>query len=279
MTVLKTRFLLGTAMLLAFFCIIFLDYTFDSDIGLGLLSMFVAGIGLLEFYNLVEKKGFEPFRVSGIIGGIIVFVGFWLSAYEEGINPIYPCIFVFIVLWLFGAQALRQSTTGTIKNVSVTIFGIIYTFFLLSFVMSIRHMPNGLGVILLVLLITKGGDIGGYLFGSKFGKHKLSSFSPNKTIEGALFGLFCSLIIALGLNAMPGIRILSFYLIMPFGLLIGASGIFGDLIESIIKRDMDVKDSSSVIPAFGGVLDTLDSLLVSIPVAYYFFVITGDYSG
>ncbi len=136
-------------------------------------------------------------------------------------------------------------------------------------------MPKGFCIILLVLLITKGGDIGGYFFGSGFGKHKLSSFSPNKTIEGALSGLLCSLMIAIGLNSIPEIRILPIYLIIPFGLLLGASGIFGDLIESVIKRDMDVKDSSGVIPAFGGILDIIDSLLISIPVAYYFLVIIG----
>jgi CDP-diglyceride synthetase len=139
--------------------------------------------------------------------------------------------------------------------------------------MPIRHMPNGLNLILIVLLLAKGGDIGGYLFGRKFGRHKFSSFSPNKTIEGAAFALFCSLMIAVGLNALPGMKVMPFYLIVPFGLLVGASGIIGDLIESIIKRDMAVKDSSSAIPAFGGLLDILDSLLISIPVAYFLLII------
>jgi phosphatidate cytidylyltransferase len=275
MTALKKRFLFGTAILVTFFCIIFLDYIFDSDIGLGFLGILTGGIGLLEFYNLAEKRDIEPFKVSGIISGVIVFIGFWLSAYGEGISRIYPGIFVLITLWLFGIKALKRDPEGTIKNISITIFGIIYTFFFLSFIMPIRHMSNGTGIILLVLLITKCGDIGAYIFGSKFGKHKLSSFSPNKTIEGALFGLFCSVIIAIGLNILPGIRILPLYLIIPFGLLIGVSGMCGDLMESVIKRDAGVKDSSSVIPAFGGMLDILDSLLISIPVAYCFFVIIG----
>ncbi len=275
MSVLKTRIIFGTAMLTAFFCIILSDYVFDTDIGLGLVGIFIGGIGLLEFYNLAEKKDFEPFKVSGIIAGIVVFSGFWLSACGEGINPIFPCIFVLIVLWLFCVQALKQDPDGTIKNISVTLFGIIYTFFPLSFVMPIRHMSKGLGIILLILLITKGGDIGAYFWGSRLGKHKLSEFSPGKTIEGTLFGLFCSLLIAVGLNIVPGFRILPLYLIIPFGLLIGASGVFGDLIESIIKRDAGVKDSANVVPAFGGVLDMVDSLLVSIPVAYYFLVIIG----
>jgi len=273
MSVLKTRIILGTAMLVAFCGIIYIDYAFDSDIGIGILGVLAGGICLYEFYNIVEKKGFAPFKVSGIIGGVIVFLGLWLSAYEEGLKPIYSCILFPIVFWLFFVQALKRGIDDTIKNVSVTVFGIIYICFFLSFIMPIRHMPNGLSVILIVLLLTKGGDIGGYLFGRKFGRHKLTSFSPNKTIEGASFALFCSLMIAVGLNALPGMRVMPFYLIVPFGLLVGASGIIGDLIESIIKRDMAVKDSSSAIPAFGGLLDILDSLLISIPVAYFFLII------
>ncbi|MCR4288752.1 MAG: phosphatidate cytidylyltransferase [Candidatus Scalindua sp.] len=273
MSVLKTRIILGAAMLLAFCGIIYIDYAFNSDTGIGILGILAAGICLFEFYNIVEKKGFAPFKVSGIIGGIIVFSGLWISAYEEGLKPIYSCILFPIVFWLFFVQALKRGIDDTIKNVSVTVFGIIYICFFLSFIMPIRHMPNGLNLILIVLLLTKGGDIGGYLFGRKFGRHKLTTFSPNKTIEGAAFALFCSLMIAVGLNALPGMKVMSFCLIVPFGLLVGASGIIGDLIESIIKRDMAVKDSSSAIPAFGGLLDILDSLLISIPVAYFFLII------
>ena len=273
MSVLKTRIILGTAMLIAFCGIIYLDYAFDSDVGIGILGILAGGICLFEFYNIVEKKGFAPFKVSGIIGGVIVFLGLWLSTCEEEYKPIYSCILFPVVFWLFFVQAIKRGVEDTIKNVSVTVFGIIYICFFLSFIMPIRHMPNGLNVILIVLLLTKGGDIGGYLFGRKFGRHKFSSFSPKKTIEGASFALFCSLMIAIGLNALPGMRVMPFYLIVPFGLLVGASGIIGDLIESIIKRDMAVKDSSSAIPAFGGLLDILDSLLISIPVAYFFLIL------
>ncbi len=275
MSVLKTRIILGTVMLVVFCGIIFLDYLFDSDIGLGLLGLFAGGVCLLEFYKIVEKKDFAPFKVSGIIGGVFVFLGLWLSLHVECLNPIYKCILFPIVFWLFCIQALKRGIDDTIKNISVTVFGIIYICFFLSFIMLIRHMNSGLSLILIVLMVTKGGDIGGYLFGRKFGRHKFSTFSPNKTIEGALFALFSSLMIAVGLNSIPGMRVLPFYLILPFGLFVGASGIIGDLIESIIKRDMVVKDSSSAIPAFGGLLDILDSLLISIPVAYYFLLIIG----
>ena len=262
-------------MLAVFFGIIFMDYVFDSDIGLGIIALIVGLVALWEFYTLVEKKDFSPFKVSGTVWGVIVFLGLWLSVYRENFDQVFHGIFFFIVLWLFGNQFVKQGTNGAIRNVSVTIFGIIYTFYFISFVIMVRHMPKGSAIILMVLLITKGGDIGGYFFGSWLGKHKLSVISPKKTIEGALFGLLSSLAIAVGLNSIPGIHVLPVSLIIPFGVLLGAVGIFGDLIESVMKRDVEVKDSSSVIPAFGGILDVIDSLLVTIPVAYYFFVMIG----
>ncbi len=90
-----------------------------------------------------------------------------------------------------------------------------------------------------------------------------------------VFGLLSSVAIAVGLNSLPGMKVLPIYIIIPFGFLLSAVGIFGDLIESVMKRDVDVKDSSGVIPAFGGILDLIDSLLLSIPVAYYFLMMIG----
>jgi len=101
MSVLKTRIILGTAMLLGFCGIVFFDYSFDSDKGLGFVGLLAGGLCLFEFYNIVEKKGFAPFKVSGIIGGVIVFLGLWLSAYEEGLKPIYAGIFFPIFLFLY----------------------------------------------------------------------------------------------------------------------------------------------------------------------------------
>ncbi len=100
MSVLKTRIILGTAMLLGFCGIVYFDYSFDSDKGLGFVGLLAGGLCLFEFYNIVEKKGFAPFKVSGIIGGVIVFSGLWLSAYEEGLKPIYACIFFAYAEWI-----------------------------------------------------------------------------------------------------------------------------------------------------------------------------------
>ncbi len=276
MSSLGTRGIFGAAMLAAFFGILYLDYTFNSDIGLGLVTILAGTIGLLEFYNFTTKNGFVPFKIIGFLSGVRIFVGHWMSV-REGVKPNFllsnSSTLVILIIILFIFQVRRRELRDAAKNISITIFGVLYVFFLLSFVMLIRHLPdgNGLQAVVTVFLISKGGDVGAYLFGSKFGRHKLSpTISPKKSIEGAAFGLFLGLLIAVGLSISPSTRILPLLWVIPFSLIVGAAAMFGDLAESILKRDANVKDASNSIPAFGGMLDIIDCMLISLPVAYYF---------
>lgn len=280
MSSLGTRVIFGTAMLGAFFGILYLDYTLQSDIGLGLIAILAGSAGLLEFFKIVGNNGFNPFKIVGFISGVRIFVGPWVSVRGDT-KPVFHLYLansgtgtlVFLIILLFIIQGLTRDLRGAAKNISITIFGVLYIFFLLSFVMLIRHLPdgNGLQAVITVLLISKGGDIGAYLFGSKFGRHKLCpTISPNKSIEGAVFGLFLGLLIAVGLWISPSTRILPLPWVIPFSLIVGIAAMFGDLTESILKRDANVKDASKSIPAFGGMLDVIDCLLISLPVAYYF---------
>lgn len=276
---LGTRVIFGAAMLGAFFGILYLDYIFNSDIGLGLVTILVGIVGLLEFYNITLKNGFKPFKIIGFIAGVRLFVGYWMSVRGDT-KPVFPLpntsssgTLVILIILLFVFQCLTRDLRDAAKNISITLFGVLYVFFLLSFAMLIRHLPdgNGLQAVMTVLLISKGGDVGAYLFGSKFGRHKLSpAISPKKSIEGAAFGLFLGLLIAVGLSISPSTRILPLLWVIPFSLIVGVAAIFGDLAESILKRDANVKDASNSIPAFGGMLDIIDCMLISLPVSYYF---------
>ncbi len=276
MNSLGTRGIFGGAMLVGFFGILYLDYTFNSDMGLGLVTVLAGTVGLLEFYNFTAKNGFKPFKIIGFLSGVRIFVGHWMSV-REGAKPNFlltnSSTLVILIIILFIFQVRRRDLRDAAKNISITIFGVLYVFFLLSFVMLIRHLPhgNGLQAVVTVFLISKGGDVGAYLFGSKFGRHKLSpTISPKKSKEGAAFGLFLGLLIAVGLSISPSTRILPLLWVIPFSLIVGIAAIFGDLAESILKRDANVKDASNSIPAFGGMLDIIDCMLISLPVAYYF---------
>ncbi|MCF6158231.1 MAG: hypothetical protein E3K32_06610 [wastewater metagenome] len=276
MNILKTRIKFGTVMFAVFFGILSFDFIFRTDIGFGCLTIIIGGIGLYEFYTITSKNGFSPFKISGIAIGECLFVVYWLSARKDlGVHSYFfkQEIILASIFWLFLLQAFTRGTKDAIRNISVTIFGIFYVFFLLSFAITLRYLPQGICILLLILLISKFGDIGGYLLGRKYGKRRFAKrISPNKTIEGACFSLFFSILIAVIFNEIPQIRVMNLPWAILFGATIGFSAIMGDLLESLLKRDVNVKDSSYLVPAFGGVLDIIDCLLVSMPIAYYFLV-------
>ena len=277
MNTLQTRVVLGIIMFAAFFGVLFLDSILGTDIGFGCLATLAGIIGLYEFYNIVGKNGFSPFRISGIVTGVWLFVAYWLSVrknFSVDYHFFRQEIFLALIFWLLLIQTFTRSTKDAVKNISVTIFGILYIFFLLSFAITLRYLPNGVCILIMVLLVSKFGDIGGYLLGRKCGKHKLAKvISPNKTIEGACFSLLFSVLIAVIFSLIPAIRVFSLKWSVVFGIIVGFSALLGDLAESLLKRDANVKDAGNLVPAFGGILDVIDCLLISTPVAYYSLVI------
>ncbi|MDO8142533.1 MAG: phosphatidate cytidylyltransferase [Candidatus Brocadiales bacterium] len=277
MNTLQTRVVLGVIMFAAFFGVLSLDSIIGTDIGFGCLATLAGIIGLYEFYNIVGKNGFSPFRISGIVTGVGMFVAYWLSVrknFSVDYHFFRQEIFVVLIFWLLLIQAYTRGTKDAVKNISVTIFGILYIFFLLSFAVTLRYLHNGVCMLIMVLLVSKFGDIGGYLLGRKYGKHKLAKvISPNKTIEGACFSLLFSVLIAVIFSLIPAIRVFSLKWSIVFGIIVGFSALLGDLAESLLKRDSNVKDAGNLVPAFGGILDVIDCLLISMPVAYYSLVI------
>ena len=277
MNTLQTRVVLGIIMFAAFFGVLFLDSILGTDIGFGCLATLAGIIGLYEFYNIVGKNGFSPFRISGIVTGVWLFVAYWFSVrknFSVDYHFFRQEIFLALIFWLLLIQTFTRGTKDAVKNISVTIFGILYIFFLLSFAITLRYLPNGVCILIMVLLVSKFGDIGGYLLGRKCGKHKLAKvISPNKTIEGACFSLLFSVLIAVIFSLIPAIRVFSLKWSVVFGIIVGFSALLGDLAESLLKRDANVKDAGNLVPAFGGILDVIDCLLISMPVAYYSLVI------
>jgi phosphatidate cytidylyltransferase len=157
-------------------------------------------------------------------------------------------------------KSAHRLTAGT--------FAVVYVGFLLSLAVQLR-MEFGIGPLVCLLVVVKMGDIGAYTVGRLIGRHKMAPrISPGKTLEGAAGAL---LFAAVGswasftlLSVQGGIKCW-----LPFGLLIGVAGIFGDLAESLLKRDAGVKDSSRWLPGFGGVLDIIDSVLLASPLAWF----------
>lgn len=246
---------------------------FKAPLGVfSLVTTAFIGLGLNEFFSLVERKGIVIERWLGLGVGLAVPVSI-LTGFEPTKGwELFFMVMVFLALFL--TQMRRQDSSQTIVGISTTLFGILYVSWSLSFLIKLRFLenpllPGGAWLVALVLLITKGGDIGAYFVGSAIGRHPLlQRVSPHKTWEGMLGGLLFSVGGALALKGVfTGIPVRHLVIL---GLLLGVLGQLGDLSESLIKRDCQVKDSGALFPGMGGVLDVLDSLLFTSPICYLY---------
>jgi phosphatidate cytidylyltransferase len=154
-----------------------------------------------------------------------------------------------------------------------------YLGFFAAFFVQMRWLPGNQGAVALALVIfvPKMGDTGAYFTGRALGRHRMTPvLSPKKTWEGAAGGMVAAVAVALGLCNGPWLDrpLLPWWSAVAFGFVIGVVGLLGDLMESLIKRDCEKKDASAIVPGFGGVLDVLDSILFSAPVAYFW--LAGD---
>lgn len=236
-----------------------------------LLALTVAG--LYEFFYLIDKKGIPIYSYTGIAVGVLIPVSIF-AQFELTEN--WELLFiVLLLLSIFLMQLTRRDNANAIIGVSTTLFGILYVSWFFSFLIKIRYLlPGAQGVQLLgfILLVTKCGDIGALLVGSRWGKHPLlPRVSPNKTVEGSLGSFaFSSLAAVLGKSLLPAELTHSLWHIALMGAFFGGIGQLGDLSESLIKRDCRVKDSGKLLPGLGGVLDTIDSVLFTAPVFYFY---------
>ena len=236
-----------------------------------LLALIIGG--LYEFFYLIKKKGIPIYSYTGIILGVLI----PLSIFFE-FEPTKRWELLFIVLLLlmiFVMQLKRRDNTNAIIGISTTLFGVLYVSWFFSYLIKIRFLLPGIeGVKLLgfILLITKCGDMGALLVGSKIGKHPLlPRVSPNKTIEGSIGSfIFSALAAVCSRPLLPAELEFSLIHVILIGLFFGGIGQLGDMSESLIKRDCNVKDSGKLLPALGGVLDAIDSLLFSAPVFYFY---------
>jgi len=236
-----------------------------------LLSLITAG--LYEFFYLIKKKGIPIYSYTGIfIGVLIPLLIFFRFEPTKGWELLF---IVLALLAIFFMQFMRKDNANAIIGISTTLFGILYVSWLFSFLIKVRYLlPGNDGMKLLgfILLVTKCGDMGALLVGSKFGKHPLlPRISPNKTIEGSIGSFGASALAAvLGKALVPEVFQFSVWHIALVGIFFGGIGQIGDMSESLIKRDCDVKDSGKMLPALGGALDAIDSLLFSVPVFYFY---------
>lgn len=222
--------------------------------------------GLYEFFRLIEKKGIHIYKYFGMaIGGIIPLSILFRFELTKG----WELLFIFLALVsLCILQLKRRDNSQAVVGISTTLFGILYVAWFFSFLIKIRNLPQGQWYVAAVILITKSSDIGAYVIGSRFGRHTLiSRISPKKSIEGLIGGLLFSIVAACLSKPFLGF---TFPQLAVFGFALGILAELGDLSESLIKRDCQVKDSGVLFPGLGGILDIIDSLLFTAPVFYFY---------
>ena len=222
-------------------------------------------LGLREFHNLALPHSKQIERFVGIGLGLILSI---ILSFGHA-----KAVFPFIVLLLLFLSVLFMSTSedlsSAISNIGITLFGIFYIGFLLSHVFLIRKMEDGTQWVLFLTLTVWAGDICAFFSGSLLGRHKLyPKISPNKTYEGLGGAIVGAVIIALVFARLfiPQLHRGS-CILLAIG--VGILGQLGDFTESMLKRSAKVKDSGSLIPGHGGMLDRLDSFFFSAPFLHY----------
>ena len=167
-----------------------------------------------------------------------------------------------------------------VYHISVTIFGVFYVAWLGSHLILLRELPHlkgldyslGFSFVIVVFVLTWCYDTGAYAIGRLFGRHKIfPRISPGKTLEG-VFGGICFSIAGILITRLIVADYLTLLQAVALAVIASVIGQLGDLVESMIKRDVKIKDSSAAIPGHGGVLDRFDSLLFTSPLIYYFFM-------
>jgi len=247
--------------------------------GEGGFTVLVAVFGILaalEFYRMVAMAKLLPFTCFGLVWTAFFILGrnsellsFLTPYFTPGL--LMPLLLTSaVVIPLIGLLARRQKE-GAFNSWVWTVAGILYVGWLLSHLVALRGLDDGRNWVFFILFVTWASDTFAFFVGRKFGRHKLApSISPGKTWEGAAGGVGAAVIMSILFFTPTPFRLpLISWQVIPLAVLVSIFGQLGDLVESLLKRNMGVKDSGSLMPGHGGVLDRIDSLVFASVVVYY----------
>jgi len=251
---------------------ILLALTFWAPIGL--FEAVVAAVllwSLHELYRMVDKSPFHPMALPGFLATTLLLASVSGEPFGFGFREAASLSLILIgSSYLASGRALKPA----LSVLAITVFGAFYIGALGSYVLLLRRLVDGPWILLFLFVATWAVDTGGYFAGKSLGRHKMSPLvSPNKTWEGLAGGfVMCVLALAALSNWVPVVRAwgLGPVALALLALLFTLGGQAGDLVESLMKRSLDVKDSGSVLPGHGGMLDRIDSLLFNAPLLYLF---------
>ena len=266
---------------------VFVGAVLGSQWSFGALLLLIRVGGQTEFYKLARETGLSPQRWMGLAVGVllfalnfIVFRQFSRSVTDEaGGAVLYLLLYIGLLLpTLFVCELFRRSATP-LANLGATLLGVLYVAVPLSLLLYVPVLA-GDGVwrpetVLCYIFIIWANDVFAYLVGMTFGRHRLCErLSPKKSWEGFFGGLAGA--VATGLAAAYALDA-NYWVWGGLALVASLSGVAGDLVESMFKREAGVKDSGQVIPGHGGVLDRFDALLLSAPYVFLYLLLVGRF--
>lgn len=242
------------------------------------LIVVVVALSAGEFYNALRVAGYQPATLLGLAASVAMPIAVYYRG-TQAIALVLVLSIVFGLLWFLAGV----STEMPVMNIGVTLLGIVYIGVLGSFGAAMLEVAgrwglngdDGTGLLLAAIVVTVGYDVGAFFAGRSFGRTPLAAVSPNKTTEGLIGGAVASLLASVVFFGVIN-------LVEPFdtfgtwtdALMLGVVGAIvaplGDLGESLIKRDLGIKDMGSVLPGHGGFLDRFDALLFVLPAVYFF---------
>ncbi|MBL7165239.1 MAG: phosphatidate cytidylyltransferase [Dehalococcoidales bacterium] len=250
------------------------------------LMAVVAVLGVMEFYRLAVASRASPLACIGVVLTLLFIVSrnpnllsFLAPRFDPGL--LIPLLLMLAIalpmLWLL----IRPRTGTAFVNWAWTLGGILYVGWLLSHLVSLRGMTDGMNWVFLVILANAASDTTAFFIGRSFGRHRLAPrISPNKTWEGALAGVVGAMVFSLLFTAPRLFAATNplyvegfiYWQALSLGLLVSVFGQLGDLAESLLKRHAGVKDSGGLLPGHGGILDRMDSIIFAGIVVYYYVV-------
>lgn len=272
---LRWRLILGTVLVVAVVALGWLDARWAMP-GACLVpvALLAALLGGREAMELLAPAGAPAWPVH--VGNVLLVLAAWLPVAWGWPNGPYVAAALGAAVWLAFMVAVGQyqGPGGNGARLAAMILAVVYVGFLLTFAVDLR-MRWGVAALASMVVVVKMGDTGAYTVGRLIGRHKMvPRLSPGKTLEGAVgalafsaLGAWASFALMRWASGSPAAATADWGW-LPYGLLVGAAGMFGDLAESFLKRDAGVKDSSRWLPGFGGVLDIVDSILLAAPVAW-----------
>jgi len=274
---LKQRLFWGTLLVLCVAGALGLDHTYGIDLGFTGLMLLAVLLTLYEFYTMFENTGARiPKTFSLLVVGILI-AGLWLKKHFcPWLQLSFPLVLSMYLLGLSGIYLARQAI-NRVTDLAMAVFGIMYIYWCLSYLQGIRgNILAGESLLIYFIAVNKMADTCAYAFGSLLGRQPLAPLiSPKKTVEGFAGGIIGGTLFGLLLwSIMPQLSDCYLWHRMIFmGGVITISGQLSDLVASLFKRYCQVRDSGHLFPGLGGVLDLVDSLILSAPIAYYLMTV------